>query len=377
MLTITVIGRSGRKLKGSGSEQRLTKRVLENQATATMASLWEEVQEAEQGINEGEPWALDKFIHSAGTMVETFRLAKSNFTKNRGITRVLKNRKYGSKGDADSRLMAMHDRLERVLGFEDETPLDQTRPDYEVVRQTSFYGIGTEDWLALTIKYCCVLMVKNEEDVAMDILEHVVWSGLFNNRRCEIALRLATVACAMRMQSHDRIVDNCKRLQQMHQFRSEPLLLMLAALGGGLKQQNAWHNLALQKFLHREVRIYDEAVCGVPLRFNKRHMRWAQIINTGVSRRLGDLAHEEVDDEASAGVSAPDPAMEGEGDEDEDGADGDDDVSERQDAGDKIVPRPKKHSPVFNALYGQNMLTTRSYQSALCKYNTEQLGLRS
>lgn len=48
-----------------------------------MASLWEEVQEAEQGINDGEPWALDKFIHSAGTMVETFRLAKSNFTKNR------------------------------------------------------------------------------------------------------------------------------------------------------------------------------------------------------------------------------------------------------------------------------------------------------
>lgn len=251
---------------------------------------------------------------------------------------------------------------------EDETPLDQTgRPDYEVVRQTSFYGIGTEDWLALTIKYCCVLMVKNEEDVAMDILEHVVWSGLFNNRRCEIALRLATVACAMRMQSHDRIVDNCKRLQQMHQFRSEPLLLMLAALGGGLKQQNAWHNLALQKFLHREVRIYDEAVCGVPLRFNKRHMRWAQIINTGVSRRLGDLAHEEADDEASAGVSAPDPTMEGDGEEEEEGADGDDDATERQDAGDKIVPRPRKHSPVFNALYGQNMLTTRSYQSALCE----------
>lgn len=252
---------------------------------------------------------------------------------------------------------------------EDETPLDQTgRPDYEVVRQTSFYGIGTEDWLALTIKYCCVLMVKNEEDVAMDILEHVVWSGLFNNRRCEIAIRLATVACAMRMQSHDRIVDNCKRLQQMHQFRSEPLLLMLAALGGGLKQQNAWHNLALQKFLHREVRIYDEAVCGVPLRFNKRHMRWAQIISTGVSRRLGDLAQDEADDGGSAGVSAPDPTLEGEADEDEEGGDGDDDVTERPDAGDQIVPRPRKHSPVFNALYGQNMLTTRSYQSALCKF---------
>lgn len=54
-----------------------------------MASLWDEVQEAEQGINEGEPWALDKFIQSAGTMVETFRLAKSNFTKNRVSTSAL------------------------------------------------------------------------------------------------------------------------------------------------------------------------------------------------------------------------------------------------------------------------------------------------
>jgi general transcription factor 3C polypeptide 3 (transcription factor C subunit 4) len=33
-------------------------------------------------------------------------------------------------------------------------------------------------------------MVKSEEDVAMDILEHVLWSGLFNNRRCEVALRM-------------------------------------------------------------------------------------------------------------------------------------------------------------------------------------------
>jgi len=36
-------------------------------------------------------------------------------------------------------------------------------------------------------------MVKNEADVSMDILDHVVWSGLFYNRRSEIALRLTAV----------------------------------------------------------------------------------------------------------------------------------------------------------------------------------------
>lgn len=36
-------------------------------------------------------------------------------------------------------------------------------------------------------------MVKNEEDVAMEILEHVVWAGLFNNARSEVALRMCII----------------------------------------------------------------------------------------------------------------------------------------------------------------------------------------
>lgn len=70
--------------RGKGEKgARLNKRVLETQAAYTMQGLWEDVQKAEDGINNGDPWALDKFIHAAGTMIETFRLAKSNFTKNR------------------------------------------------------------------------------------------------------------------------------------------------------------------------------------------------------------------------------------------------------------------------------------------------------
>lgn len=227
-------------------------------------------------------------------------------------------------------------------------------------------------------------MVKNEEDVAMDILEHVVWSGLFNTRRCEIALRLTIVACGIRMKAYERIADNCKRLSQMHQFRPEPLLLLLSALGGGIKQQNVWSNLALQKFLHREVRIYDEVVCGVKLRFNKRHNRWAQILTTGQSRRLGDVIGDG-DDEADSAANTPAPSKSrgdggaatlndvGGGDEDEDA---DDEAMEAEDDdGDgqidfdpsSEVPRPTKNSPTLNTLYGQNMLTTRSYQSALCE----------
>lgn len=168
----------------------------------------------------------------------------------------------------------------------------------------------------------------------------------------------------MRLKLYDRITDNCKRLSQMHQFRPEPLLLMLATLGGGHKQQAAWHNLAFQKFLHREVRIYDEAVTGVKLRFNVRHQRWAQILNPGQSRRLGDL----VDDITEPGSSPTKRSVELDGAGD--GEDEDMEENESTEASGLVeehdCPKPTKHSPVFNTLYGQNMLTTKSYQSALC-----------
>lgn len=46
----------------------------------------------------------------------------------------------------------MQDRLERIMGLEDDTPIEPGRIDYEIRRQTEFYGITAEDWLALTIK---------------------------------------------------------------------------------------------------------------------------------------------------------------------------------------------------------------------------------
>ena len=91
---------------------------------------------------------------------------------------------------------------------EEEEPLDAEKASkYITLRISEFYGLNCEEWLNLVIKvglpqrdraeslrqYCAVLMVKNEEDVAMDILEHVVHAGLFNNRRSEIALRMTTI----------------------------------------------------------------------------------------------------------------------------------------------------------------------------------------
>lgn len=186
----------------------------------------------------------------------------------------------------------------------------------------------------------------------------------------------------MRLGAYDTIVDNCKRLSQLHQFRPEPILLMLSAMGGGYKQQSSWQNLALQKFLHRELRIYDEAVCGVKLRYNSRVQRWAQIQTTGQSRRLGDFIDidDEVDETAGKSSQQWRPGTQDVDEDDEpEEEEGDGEGEEVDDADASAhpsgaveeateIPKPTKHSPVFNALYGQNMLTAKSYQSALCEW---------
>ena len=89
--------------------------------------------------------------------------------------------------------------------MEDEALADDGGDKYMIVRQSEFYGLGREEWLTLVIKvcsshdraddqYCCVLMVKNEEELATEILEHVLWAGLFHNHRSELALRLTIIS---------------------------------------------------------------------------------------------------------------------------------------------------------------------------------------
>ncbi len=151
----------------------------------------------------------------------------------------------------------------------------------------------------------------------------------------------------MRTRSYDKICENTRRLAQMHQFRPEPFLIMLASLGsGGIKANNAWMNVQLQKFIHRELRISDDAVKGLKLHYNPPSQRYAPVIRIGLSRSLGDEI----------------------GDEPEDEDEGEDDPAEASMDGEEApeAPLPKMAPPLLNAIYGQHMLSAKAYQSALC-----------
>jgi general transcription factor 3C polypeptide 3 (transcription factor C subunit 4) len=192
----------------------------------------------------------------------------------------------------------------------------------------------------------------------------------------------------MRIRAYDKITDNCKRLSQMHQFRAEPLLLMLGALGGGgLKAHKAWVTLALQKFMQRELRIYDDATKGRTMHYSTKMGRWALPIQVGVSRwafRTGkdeaappeedDEEGEDEDDRVAAGgaeastTRGASSRRRGEvGDEDEDDEDEDYEAERAEGDAELDVPKPTKPSPNFNTIYGQAMLSNKSYQTSLCE----------
>lgn len=200
----------------------------------------------------------------------------------------------------------------------------------------------------------------------------------------------------MRTRSYDAIADNCRRLAQLHQFRAEPFLLMLAAMGaGGARAAAVWSKTPLSRFIHRELRLADEAVSGIKMTFNKRNRRWNQVSVVGLSRRLGDdLGADEPEEEEGGGGGA------GTGDDFEsqaresravsrssvpraDGQDLSDEEDDElplgaeagmdtEDTG-RPIPKPTVPSPYLNAIYGQYMLTQKSYQSALCKWHVRAL----
>ncbi|WWC67957.1 uncharacterized protein I206_101876 [Kwoniella pini CBS 10737] len=340
------------------AKKKLTKRILEDQMRSQMQNLWKDVQDAEKGIEEGDIGALDRFISAAGTMIENYRMNRGNFSKSRGVVRIIKSRKQ-RRNDVDTQAREMQDRLERMLGFEDDAPAEG--PTHVTFRRTEFYGLNYEEWLTLTVKYCCVLMVKSEEDIAMDILEHVIWSGLFHNRRCEIALRLTMIACGMRLRAYDKITENCKRLSQMQQFDPSPILLMLNTIStGGIKALNAWGTASVQHFISREMRTYHEVITDLTtlsiskdtqesnnngesstsvsrIHYNAPNERWAINKNTKFDE----------DNELDENLNEEEEEL-GEGDEK------------------KYKPDlPKCDSPYWYTLHGQEMVTNKSYQSAL------------
>lgn len=138
------------------------------------------------------------------------------------------------------------------------------------------------------------------------------------------------------------MLDVMRVLIRTHQYSSDTYLLLSAVLGSGIKPADAFANLNLQKFLLREIKLWDSAASGDPrLRWNQRTGRWV-LPNAviGLNTQRVDEPPDDSTDEISSSAAA--------------------------------AVRPKKKSPVLYAIYGEVLLIAKSYQSAIRWYRRYQ-----
>lgn len=202
----------------------------------------------------------------------------------------------------------------------------------------------------------------------------------------------------MRLQDQSIIMNTARNLARMYQFKMEPFWLLQAALGSGIRAMDSFGNLNLQKFLIREIRAWDFVANGGDAYWNDKIARWV------VSRehRFFIAPRRKGDRDGKAGKAISNEirqqteglAMEGlqlESDEEdndndiENEPDDEDDLEDDLDAenGDKAASQqetrarePMRHSPwdkpterepALWMMYGQALLTAKSYQSSICK----------
>ena len=202
------------------------------------------------------------------------------------------------------------------------------------------------------------------------------------------------IACAHRSKLYSKITFHCRKLSQAHQFRPEPLYLLQAALtGGGQSAHDEWCNLTLQRFIHREMSIYEYAIEATGMHFSHRIHRWAMPPTTGISKILGDQVDErKVEDDDDGGHQqtpvvkkkgrksrAKAPGTLGEAMDDEDPEEEEEDVHDEEEEGEvehrTETKRPTTVSPAWSTLYGQYMLSSASHHGALCRSFVGGVGL--
>ncbi len=145
-------------------------------------------------------------------------------------------------------------------------------------------------------------------------------------------------AAHIRLHDCDRMLEVIRLLIRSHQYSSDTYLLLSAALGSGIKPADAFANLNLQKFLLREIKLWDSAASGDHrLRWNQRTGRWV-LPNAGIG--VAAQKDDEMSDSSMAEMSASAAAP----------------------------VRPKKKSPVLYTIYGEVLLIAKSYQSAIRSY---------
>lgn len=203
----------------------------------------------------------------------------------------------------------------------------------------------------------------------------------------------------MRLQDQPSIMNTARSLARMHQFKMEPWWLLQAALGTGIRGMDSFGNLNLQKFLIREIRMWDYISNGGDTYWNDKLARWivphahrymiAPRRKGGKGGKSNNAANgdknKQTEDQAMEELQLESDEDENEnGNENEDVDDLEDDGDAEEGEGTAFAPqdtrtreharhapweKPTEREPALWLMYGQALLTAKSFQSSICMHS--------
>ncbi|KAJ7185699.1 hypothetical protein C8R46DRAFT_982456 [Mycena filopes] len=311
-------------------------RELEAKKEAEVTAGYRRLKELWPRMLQGEGEPRQEWMIEADKLVEAFRETRRLFSTSRTFKGMFPVRRTGVKTEEgeEDRILS---RLQIDLAH--DTTARKTRSGDQYNRVDVFRGVNFDDWLRLFIQYSFVLTQQGNYDLADEILRHLLASSAYQLPDIQDAIRIALMTCASNAGRFHVVVEQARKLLAGHQFHNEPLRIMVAALGSGLGPSDAFLATTFQKYLHREVKMFNTAVN------NPEALVWSV-----QGRRFSTKAV------AGAQDWGDDEELDGE------------DEKKRDGRKTKRPPRlpdiAKTPNPVVLALYGQVCLVAKSFQSA-------------
>ncbi|KAJ6468532.1 TPR-like protein [Mycena vitilis] len=291
---------------------------------------------------DGEPrqqWMLE-----AEKLIEGFRETRRLYSTSRTYNGMFPARSAKlEEGDEDRMLCHLH------FDLAQDTTARKTRSGDKYNRVDIFRGVSFDDWLRLFFQYCFVLTESGNYKHADEVLRHLLMSGAYQMANVQDTIRVAFIACASAAGCFSVVTEQSRKLLMAHQFHNDPLRIMVSALGSGAKPTDAFFASTLQKFLHRELKMFDAAAN------NPESLVWSLQNKRFSTKSIGGADAEDENEEQEWAEQG----------ENEDRKPGIATGRRKRQRAPRLPEIAKTPNPIVLALYGQMCLVAKSFQSAM------------
>ncbi|TIC49620.1 translation elongation factor 2 [Wallemia mellicola] len=305
---------------------------VEEEREAEMKINWEKITQLDEKLDMHNREIVEEWLNAAREVLEIYRDTVQLFPKNKNqkFKGMILNQKANSgrkpkdkdpqdQLDEDARRIAV--RLERALVDQQHIPKIQE----EGVQY--FRHIHFDDWVDLTLKYAILNTRYSNYEEADEVLKHMSLSNALNTPERQSALKFCRLVCASMASDIATVVEVSRQYIFDEQFGIEGLRMLCTYLGRSHEGLMGFTEVNLQKFLLREVKMFDVMATGSGFKIsNKKH----RLANTNET----DNVEEEVE-------------------------------KARDNFREANLPIPTEQNPYYLGFYGQIMLAAKSAQTSI------------